>query len=195
VLVAVGRVPNTAHLALRASHRIAPERIYPVNDHLAPARRGYTQSATSLPSDAGAQSRGGRGGVRRALATGRGHVNYDANRGVVYTEPEIASVGKNGEQLKEMGTAYRKACFRFEPTRAHARLTGRGLGEDFGRRQKRIDPGVHILGHMRRLNQRSGGVDQFWASSEDLGAHVTFHPTLGEALRKQPSGGGEPLNI
>ena len=54
------------------------------------------------------------------LATGYGHINYDTIPGVVYTEPEIASVGKTEEELKEANIPYKKGSFPLLPTDAHA---------------------------------------------------------------------------
>src|SRR6187401_2829777 len=81
------------------------------------------------------------------LATGYGHVNYDAIPAVVYTQPEIGAVGKTEEQLKELGIEYRKGTF---PFRGNGRA--RTLGEVEGMVKILADAntdrilGVHILG-------------------------------------------------
>src|SRR5438477_7133084 len=118
------------------------------------------------------------------LATGYGHVNYDAIAGVVYTQPQIASVGKTEEQLKQMGTEYRKGTF---PFRANARA--RTLGQVEGSIKILADAatdkilGAHILQHAAsELIAEPTSVIEFGGSSEDLGRTCHSHPTLSEAV-------------
>jgi dihydrolipoamide dehydrogenase len=120
------------------------------------------------------------------IVTGRGHVNYDTIAGVVYTQPEIASVGKTEEQLKEAAVEYRKGSF---PFRANGRA--RTLGQEEGRIKILADAktdrilGVHILGaHAGDLINEAAVAISFGASSEDLARTCHVHPTLGEALRE-----------
>jgi len=120
------------------------------------------------------------------LATGYGHVNYDAIPAVVYTQPEIASVGKTEEQLKEIGTNYRVGKF---PFRGNGRA--RTLGQVEGLVKVLADSktdrilGVHILGaHAGDLINEAAAAISFGASSEDLARTSHMHPTLGEALRE-----------
>jgi dihydrolipoamide dehydrogenase len=113
-------------------------------------------------------------------------VNYDAIAAVVYTEPEIAGVGKTEEQLKEMGVQYRKGAF---PFRASGRARTLGQVDGFIKlladaRSDRI-LGVHILGpHAGDLINEAALAISFGASSEDLARTCQVHPTLGEALRE-----------
>src|SRR5205823_7938965 len=106
--------------------------------------------------------------------------------GVGYTQPEIASVGKTEEELKELGVEFRKGVF---PFRANARA--RTLGELDGTIKILADAktdrilGVHILGpHAGDLINEAAVAISFGASSEDLARTCHAHPTLGEALRE-----------
>jgi dihydrolipoamide dehydrogenase len=120
------------------------------------------------------------------LVTGHGHVNYEAIPGVVYTYPELASVGRSEEQLKDAGISYNKGVF---PFRANARA--RTLGSVEGWVKVLADAttdrilGVHILGpHAGDLINEAATAIAFSASSEDLARACHAHPTLGEALRE-----------
>jgi dihydrolipoamide dehydrogenase len=132
------------------------------------------------------------------LATGHGHVNYDAIPGVVYTQPEIASVGRTEEQLKEAGILYAKGVF---PFRANARA--RTLNQLDGSVKVLADAktdrilGVHILGaHAGDLINEAAAAMAFGASSEDLARTCHAHPTLGEAMREAALAvSGRALNI
>jgi dihydrolipoamide dehydrogenase len=120
------------------------------------------------------------------LATGQGHVNYDAIPGVVYTQPEIASVGRTEEQLNQEGIVFRKGIFPFRANgRAHT------LGKTEGKVKLLADAktdrilGAHILGlHAGDLINEMAVAIAFGASSEDLARCCHAHPTLGEALRE-----------
>lgn len=120
------------------------------------------------------------------LVTGYGHVNYNAIPSVVYTHPEIASVGRTEEQLNEDGIAYRKGVF---PFRANGRA--RTLGQMDGRikilADERTDRvlGVHIIGpRAGDLIAEAAVAIEFGASSEDIARTSHAHPTLAEALRE-----------
>jgi dihydrolipoamide dehydrogenase len=132
------------------------------------------------------------------LATGHGHVNYDAIAAVVYTQPEIASVGKTEEQLKDSGIEYRKGVF---PFRANARARTLAQVEGFIKILADANTdrllGVHILGpHAGDLINEAATAMAFGASSEDLARTCHVHPTLGEALREASLGvAGRALNI
>ena len=132
------------------------------------------------------------------LVTGHGHVNYDTIAGVVYTQPEIASVGKTEDDLKNLGAEYRKGSF---PFRANARA--RTLGQMDGSVKILADAksdrilGVHIIGpHAGDLINEAATAISFGASSEDLARTCHVHPTLGEAMREAALGvGRRSINI
>lgn len=120
------------------------------------------------------------------IAGGHGHVNYDAIPGVVYTEPEIAAVGRTEEQLEADGVAYRKGTF---PYRANGRA--RAMGAEDGMVKVLAEEstdrllGVHILGaHAGDLIAEAVAALEFGASAEDVARTSHAHPTLAEILKE-----------
>jgi dihydrolipoamide dehydrogenase len=192
VLVAVGRVPHTEHLGLESVGIELHKKGYiPVNEHFATSAEGIFAIGDVIagPMLAHKAEEEGMACVER-LVTGYGHVNYDAIAGVVYTQPEIASVGQTEEQLKESGMDYRKGVF---PFRGNGRA--RTLGEVEGAIKVLADAksdrikGVHIIGpHAGDLINEAAVAIAFGASSEDLARTCHVHPTLGEALREAALG-------
>src|SRR2546425_1201592 len=192
VLVAVGRVPQTDHLGLESvGIELHKKGTIPVNDHFATSVEGIYAIGDVIAGPMLAHKAEEEGiACVEYLATGYGHVNYDAIAGVVYTQPEIASVGRTEEQLKEAGTDYRKGAF---PLRANARA--RTLGQVEGMIKILADAktdrvlGAHILGaHAGDLINEAAVAIAFGASSEDLARTCHVHPTLGEALREAALG-------
>jgi dihydrolipoamide dehydrogenase len=187
VLVAVGRVPNTEHLGLESvGIELHTKGFIRVNEHFAATEGIYAiGDAIAGPMLAHKAQEEGLACVER-LVTGYGQVNYDAIAAVVYTQPEIAGVGKTEDQLKEMGAEYRKGIF---PFRASGRARTLGQTDGFIKlladaRTDRI-LGVHILGpHAADLINQAAMAISFGASSEDLARTCQAHPTLGEALRE-----------
>ena len=118
--------------------------------------------------------------------TGHGHVNYDAIPSVVYTHPEVASVGKTEEELIEAGVAFKKGTFPFQANgRAHT------IGQTEGKVKILADArtdrvlGVHIVGSRAGDLIAEVAVSvEFGASSEDLARAVHAHPTLSEAIKE-----------
>ena len=120
------------------------------------------------------------------IATGHGHVNYDAIPSVVFTQPEIASVGRTEEDLKKRGVDYRKGVF---PFRANGRAwtLGRTAGTVKVLADAKSDRvlGVHALGpRAGDLIAEAAVAIAFGASSEDIARCCHAHPTLPEALRE-----------
>jgi dihydrolipoamide dehydrogenase len=188
VLLAVGRVPNTETLGLEnVGIELHKKGAIPVNEHFATSAEGVYAIGDVIagPMLAHKAEDEGMACVER-LATGYGHVNYDAIAAVVYTQPEIASVGRTEEQLKDTGTDYRKGSF---PFRGNGRARTLGQVEGFIKvladaKTDRI-LGVHILGpHAGDLINEAATAIAFGASSEDLARTCHVHPTLGEALRE-----------
>jgi dihydrolipoamide dehydrogenase len=188
VLLAVGRRPNTEGLALDAIG-LEPDdkgRI-PVNEHFATPVDGVYAIGDVIRGPMLAHKAEDEGvACAEYLATGYGHVNYDAIPGVVYTDPEIASVGRTEEQLKEQGVEYRKGVF---PFIANGRA--RALGHTAGRvkiladRQSDRILGVHIIGpRAGELIAEAVVAIEFGASSEDLARCTHAHPTLSEAVKE-----------
>ncbi|HLH56084.1 MAG TPA: dihydrolipoyl dehydrogenase [Verrucomicrobiae bacterium] len=188
VLVAVGRVPNTDHLGLESvGVELHKKGFIPVNDHFGTTAEGVYAIGDVIAGPMLAHKAEEEGvAFAEFLVTGKCHVNYDAIAGVVYTEPEIGSVGKTEEQLKEAGTQYRKGVF---PFRANARARTLNQVEGFVKilADARTDRvlGVHILGpHAGDLINEAATAIAFGASSEDLARTCHVHPTLGEAIRE-----------
>ena len=120
------------------------------------------------------------------MATGYGHVNYDAIPNIVYTAPEVASVGRTEAELSEAGVEYRKGVF---PFLANGRA--RALGHTEGRVKILADAttdrilGVHILGaRAGDLIAEAAVAIEFGASSEDLARATHAHPTLAEIVKE-----------
>lgn len=115
-----------------------------------------------------------------------GHVNYDAIPGVIYTYPEVASVGKTEEELKEAGIAYSTGSF---PFAANSRARANGSSEGFVKvlADKETDRilGVHIIGPNAGEMIAEGVIGmEYGASSEDIARTCHAHPTLSEAFKE-----------
>jgi dihydrolipoamide dehydrogenase len=188
VLVAVGRSPVTADLGLE-SVGIRPDeqgRIA-VDERFATTADGVYAVGDVVrgPMLAHKASEEGIACVE-TLAGGHGHVDYDAIPSVVYTSPEIATVGKTEERLQAAGVDYRKGVF---PFRANGRA--RALGQAEGHIKILADTktdrvlGVHILGpRAGDLIAEAASAMAFGASSEDIARTCHAHPTLAEAFRE-----------
>jgi dihydrolipoamide dehydrogenase len=115
-----------------------------------------------------------------------GHVNYDAIPAVVYTAPEVASVGKTEEELKAAGIAYKIGKF---PFMANARAKTIAATDGFAKviADAKTDRvlGVHIMGaEAGNLIAEAALAIEFGASSEDIARTSHAHPTLAEAVRQ-----------
>jgi len=115
-----------------------------------------------------------------------GHVNYDAIPGVVYTYPEVASVGKTEEELKEAGIAFNKGSFPFS---ANSRARANGSSEGFVKvlADKETDRilGAHIIGpNAGEMISEAVIAIEYGASSEDMARTCHAHPTLSEAFKE-----------
>ncbi|HVT25777.1 MAG TPA: dihydrolipoyl dehydrogenase [Rhizomicrobium sp.] len=124
------------------------------------------------------------------IAGRAGHVNYDAIPAVVYTAPEVASVGKTEEELKAAGIAYKVGKF---PFTANARAKTIAATDGFAKMlaDAKTDRvlGVHILGaEAGNLIAEAALAIEFGASSEDIARTSHAHPTLAEAVRQAAMG-------
>jgi dihydrolipoamide dehydrogenase len=120
------------------------------------------------------------------IATGYGHLNYDAIPNVVYTQPEIAGVGKTEEQLKEGRIDFRSGMFPFRANgRAHTLGQTEGAIKILAHAETDRILGVHVLGpRAGDLIAEAAIAVAFGSSSEDLARSCHAHPTLSEALRE-----------
>ena len=188
VLVAVGRLPNTDNLGLDTVGITLDEKgRIPVDDHFATRAPGVYAVGDLIrgPMLAHKAEEEGIACIER-LVNGYGHVDYDTIPGVVYTHPEIASVGRSEDQLQEAKRAYRKGVFPFQ-----ANGRARTLGQTEGRVKVLADAatdrvlGVHILGpRAGDLIAEAGAAMAFGASSEDIARVCHAHPTLAESLKE-----------
>jgi dihydrolipoamide dehydrogenase len=188
VLLAVGRVPNTEGLNLEsAGLRLDDQGRIPVGEDFATSAAGIYAIGDVIRGPMLAHKAEEEGiACTERLATGYGHVNYDAIPSVVYTHPEISSVGKTEEELQAAGMDYRKGVF---PFRANGRA--RTLGQTEGKVKILADArtdrvlGVHILGpRAGDLIAEAAAAMEFGASSEDLARTCHAHPTLPEAVKE-----------
>ncbi|MEM1207502.1 MAG: dihydrolipoyl dehydrogenase [Acidobacteriota bacterium] len=132
------------------------------------------------------------------IVNGYGHVNYDAIPGIVYTHPEIASVGKTEEQLKEAGVEYKVGKF---PFMANGRA--KALADTDGQVKILADAatdrilGAHIIGpRAGDLVAELAVAIEFGASAEDVARSSHAHPTLAEVVKEAALGvDGRSLNI
>lgn len=188
VLLSVGRKPNTDDLGLESVKiKLDEKGRIPVDDLFATSASGVYAIGDVIrgPMLAHKAEEEGIACVEH-LVTGHGHVDYNSIPGVVYTHPEIASVGKTEEELQKENTAFRKGVFPFRANgRAHS------LGQTEGKikilAHQRTDRilGVHVIGpRAGDLIAEAATAMAFGASSEDLARCSHAHPTLAEALKE-----------
>lgn len=136
--------------------------------------------------------------VAEILAGQRPHINYDAIPAVVYTAPEVASVGQTEDQLKEAGIAYKAGKFPFSAN-SRARSTGRtdGFVKVLADAQTDRLLGVHIIGaEAGTMIAEAAVAMEFGGSSEDLARTCHPHPTLEEAVKEAALAvTGAPIHI
>ncbi|MEL6289539.1 MAG: dihydrolipoyl dehydrogenase, partial [Pseudomonadota bacterium] len=115
-----------------------------------------------------------------------GHVNYDVIPNVIYTFPEVASVGKTEEELKEAGIAYSVGKFPFMANgRAKVNRTTDGSVKVLADKETDRILGVHIIGpHAGEMIAEAGVIMEFGGSAEDLARTCHAHPTLTEAVKE-----------
>jgi dihydrolipoyl dehydrogenase len=124
--------------------------------------------------------------VAEMIAGKAGHVNYETIPGVVYTWPEVASVGKSEEQLKEAGVSYTAGEFLFRANgRAQAAEAGDGSVKILADAKSDRILGAHIIGPWASdLISEVVTAMEFGGSAEDIARTVHAHPTLSEVVRE-----------
>lgn len=120
------------------------------------------------------------------MAGQKGHVNWDLVPSIIYTQPEVAWVGKTEEQLKAAGVAYKIGKY---PFTADPRSRANGATEGFVKvlADKATDKvlGVHIIGaEAGTMIAEAGMAMEFSASAEDIGRVCHAHPTVNEAMKE-----------
>ena len=188
VLVAIGRRPCVAGLGLDAvgvkmteRGRIAVDRhfqtsvpgIYAIGDAIDGPMLAHKASEDGIA-------------CVETIAGQKGHVNWDLVPSIIYTQPEVAWVGKTEEQLKSAGVAYKVGKY---PFTADPRSRANGATEGFVKvlADKATDKvlGVHIIGaEAGTMIAEAGIAMEFSASAEDIGRVCHAHPTVNEAMKE-----------
>src|SRR4051794_17268791 len=188
VLVSIGRVPYTEGLGLERvgvqkdnKGRILTDAhfatnvtgIYAIGDVIAGPMLAHKAEDEGVA-------------VAEILAGRAGHVNYDVIPNVVYTFPEVASVGKTEEELKQDGVAYKVGKFPFTANgRAKVNRTTDGFVKILADATTDRVLGVHIVGpEAGNLVMECAVAMEFGASSEDIARTCHAHPTLTEAVKE-----------
>jgi len=188
VLVAVGRIPNTqglglAKLGVKADNRgrIVVDKqyatnlpgIYAIGDVIKGPMLAHKAEEEGIA-------------VAEILAGQAGHVNYEVIPSVIYTAPEVASVGKTEEELKEAGVAYRVGKFPFTANgRAKVNRTTEGFVKVLAEEGTDRVLGVHIIGaDAGTMIAEAAVLMEFGGSAEDLARTCHAHPTLNEAVKE-----------
>ena len=124
--------------------------------------------------------------VAENIAGQSGHVNYDTIPGVIYTTPEVASIGKTEEQLKELKIKYKIGKFSFMAnSRAKAIDDTEGFVKILADEKTDKVLGAHLIGaHAGELIAEIGVAMEFGASSEDIARTCHAHPTFSEAVKE-----------
>jgi len=188
VLVATGRKAYSDGLGLDEIGVQRDKRgVVQVNDHLQTSVPNIYAVGDLIPGPMLAHKAEEEGvAVAEIIAGKAGHVNYDTCPGVIYTWPELASVGKTEEQLKEAGVSYKSGQFSFMASgRAKAMGMTDGLVKVLADSTTDRILGVHILGpRASDLIAEAVMAMEFGGSSEDMARAFHAHPTLPEALRE-----------
>ena len=188
VLVAIGRVPFTQDLGLEEAGvatdgkgRIGVDRRYETN---VPGIYAIGDVIVGPMLAHKAEDEGV--AVAENLAGQSGHVNYDVIPSVIYTYPEVASVGRSEEDLKAAGIAYSVGKFPFMANgRAKVNKTTDGFVKVLADAATDVILGVHIIGpHAGDLIAEACVIMEFGGSAEDLARTCHAHPTLTEAVKE-----------
>ena len=188
VLVAIGRVPHTAGLGL-AEAGVAQDnrgRIV-VDTHFRTNVAGVYAIGDVIAGPMLAHKAEDEGiAVAEILAGQAGHVNYDVIPNVIYTFPEVASVGKSEEELKAAGIAYRAGKFPFTANgRAKANKQTDGFVKVLADEATDRVLGVHIIAaQASEMIAEAAVLMEFGGSAEDLARTTHAHPTLTEAVKE-----------
>ena len=188
VLLAVGRVPYTEGLGLESVGITLDERgRIPVDEHFKTSAEGVYAIGDVIRGMMLAHKAEEEGvAVAELLATGWGHVNYDAIPNVIYTDPEIASVGRTEEELKRDGVPIRTGSFPFKANgRARAIGNTQGIVKIIAHAETDRVLGVHMIGpRVGELIIEAAMAVSFGASSEDIARVCHAHPTLHEVVKE-----------
>lgn len=192
VLLAIGRRPYTQDLALDKAGIALDERgRIATDEHYCTNVNGVYAIGDVIKGPMLAHKGEDEGVAVAELIAGKaGHVNYNVIPSVVYTSPEVASVGKTEEELKTEGRAYNVGKFPFMANgRAKANRTTDGFVKVLADAGTDEVLGVHIVGHgAGELIHEAAVLMEFKGSSEDLARTCHAHPTMSEAVKEAALG-------
>ncbi|MGF1561532.1 MAG: dihydrolipoyl dehydrogenase [Geminicoccaceae bacterium] len=200
VLVSIGRRPYTDGLGLEAvGVQLDERKRIKVDGHLRTGVDGIYAIGDVIDGPMLAHKAEEEGVmVAEQIAGQKPHINYDAIPAVVYTYPEVASVGKTEEQLKDAGVKYRAGKF---PFTANSRARSVGLTDGFVKILADAETdkilGAHIMGpEAGTMIAELALAMEFGASSEDVARTCHPHPTLEEAVKEAAlAAHGSPIHI
>jgi dihydrolipoamide dehydrogenase len=188
VLVAIGRTPYTEGLGLAEIGVALDERGRIKTDaHFATSVQGVYAIGDVIAGPMLAHKAEDEGvAVAEILAGQAGHVNYDVIPAVVYTYPEIASVGKSEDDLKAAGVGYNVGKFPFTANgRAKANQQTDGFVKILADAKTDRVLGVHIVGaDAGNMIAEAAVAMEFGAAAEDIARTCHAHPTLPEAVKE-----------
>jgi len=188
VLVATGRSPYTEGLGLREAGVEMDERGRVKTDgHLRTNVPGIWAIGDVIAGPMLAHKAEDEGvAVAETIAGQAGHVNYDVIPGVVYTSPEVASVGKTEEELKKAGIDYKVGKFPFTANgRARAMLHTDGFVKILADKTTDRVLGAHIVGFgAGEMIHEAAVLMEFGGAAEDLARTCHAHPTMSEAVKE-----------
>ena len=188
VLIAIGRVPYTAGLGLAEAGVALDNRGRVIVDpHFQTSVAGIYAIGDVIAGPMLAHKAEDEGmALAEILAGQAGHVNYDVIPNVVYTFPEVASVGKAEDELKAAGIAYKAGKFPFTANgRAKANQTTDGFVKILADAKTDRVLGVHIVAaNASEMIAEAAVLMEFGGSAEDLARTCHAHPTLTEAVKE-----------
>ena len=188
VLVATGRKPYVTGLGLEAlGVEMLPRGQIKTDDHYATNIKGLYAIGDAIIGPMLAHKAEDEGMALAEIMAGKaGHVNYSVIPGVVYTSPEVSSVGATEEQLKEQGRAYKVGKFPFMGNaRAKAVFQAEGFVKILADATTDRILGAHIIGPgAGDLIHEVCVAMEFGASAQDLALTCHAHPTYSEAVRE-----------
>ena len=188
VLISVGRKPNTDGLNLESvgvdldeRNRIKTDKIFKTN-----VENIYAIGDVIVGPMLAHKAEDEGIAVAENIVGQSGHVNYDTIPGVIYTTPEVASIGKTEEQLKELNKKYKVGKFSFMAnSRAKAIDDAEGFVKILADEHTDKVLGAHIIGpHAGELIAEIGVAMEFGASAEDIARTCHAHPTFSEAVKE-----------
>ena len=187
VLVAIGRRPFTENLGLEAAGVAMERGRVVIDDHFATNVPGIYAIGDVVRGPMLAHKAEDEGiAVAEILAGKAGHVNYACIPSVVYTSPEVATVGKSEEDLKAAGIAYNVGKFPFTANgRARANRSTDGFVKVLADASSDKVLGVHIVGAgAGEMIHEAVVLMEFGGSAEDLARSTHAHPTMSEAVKE-----------